>query len=112
VVNTTQSLRLEEVCDYLLNTLNEVLHGFSVEFKTALGSDQATVLETFRQLESRCEDKTGVLLSSSISRTEAELLLNCSRLCRKEFDPDEFETRLGFSLDHAKLVEDALAGLV
>lgn len=111
-MNTTQSLRLEEVCDYLLNTLNEVLHGFSVDFKTALGSDQATVLETFRRLEIRCADKTGVLLSSSINRAEAELLINCSRLCRKEFDPEEFETRLGSSLDHAMLVEGALAELV
>jgi hypothetical protein len=112
VVNTTQSLRLEEVCGYLLNTLNEVLHGFSVDFKTALGSDQTSVLETFRRLESRCADKTGVLLSNSINRPDAELLLSCSRLCRKEFDPEEFETRLGSSLDHAKLIEGALAELV
>ena len=112
MANMGQSLRLEEVCDYVLNTLNEVLHGFSVDFRTALGSDRDAVLETFRQLENRCADKTGVLLSSSINRTEAGLLLNCTRLCRKEFDPEEFETRLGSSLDHAMLVEGALAELV
>jgi len=112
VVNGTGSLCLSHVCDYLLNSLNEVLNGFSVDFNAALGTDRTTVLESYRQLKNRCADEPGALLSSSLNRNEAEMLVNCSRLCRKEVDSEEFQTRLGISLEDAMLVEDALANLI
>lgn len=112
MVNGTGSLCLSHVCDYLLNSLNEVLNGFSVDFNAALGTDRTTVLESYRQLKNRCADEPGALLSSSLNRNEAEMLVNCSRLCRKEVDSEEFQTRLGISLEDAMLVEDALANLI
>jgi hypothetical protein len=103
---------LEDVCDYLLNMLNEVLHGFPVDFKLALGAEQGAVLEMYRSLEGWCAGGTSRSLSSCIDQANANVLLSCSRLCRQEFEPDEFETRLGSSMERAKLIEGALAELI
>jgi len=92
--------------------MNEVLHGFPVDFKSALGIDRATVLATFQKLNSYCSAQLAQSLPDSIDPSDADVLLACSRLCRQEFDSDEFETRLGSSLERAKLLEGALAELV
>ena len=98
---------LNASCDYLLNTLNEVLHGFPVDFQKALGCEQQHVLEVFRKLGACCQSGR-----ACVDASDARLLLNCSRLCREELDGDEFETRLGVGIERALQVEKDLSMLL
>lgn len=94
-------------CDYLLNTLNEVLHGFPVDFQNTLACEQEHVLEVFRKLDACCQSGR-----PCIEVSDARLLLTCSRLCREQMDADEFETRLGVPVEHALLVERDLSTML
>ena len=98
---------LNASCDYLLNTLNEVLHGFPVDFQNTLGCEREHVLEVFRKLDACCQSGR-----PCIEVSDARLLLTCSRLCREQMDADEFETRLGVPIEGALLVEKDLSVLL
>jgi hypothetical protein len=107
MTNVTSSV----VCDYLLNSLNEVLHGFPVDFQATLGYGREHVQEVFSTLDARCKP-AGRLISECVDRSQVILLLACSRLCREELDADEFETRLGISLERALEVEAEISTLL
>ncbi len=95
--------KIREHYDYLLNVLNEVLNGFSVDFEGVLKTPKQDVVSLFKKL-----DKGG---HYELSSEEARLLLNCSMACLREFDASEFETRLGVTPVRAQQVNQVLASL-
>ena len=100
--------RLSEVsCIYLVNALNEVLHGFSVDYVQALGTAQSKIFELFQKLTALCQESGFGLEKLSVA--EVQLLLKCSKLCLAEIDAQEFATRLGESAETALKVNDQLS---
>lgn len=99
--------RLSELsCIYLINALNEVLHGFRVDYVQTLGTLQSKVLEIFQRLTALCQGDGFALEVLSVE--EAQLLLKCSKLCLAEIDTQEFATRLGESTETALHVNEQL----
>ncbi len=88
-----------QLCIYLINVLNEVLHGFSVDFVQTLGTTQGRVFEMFQRLKTACESE-GLSLEL-LSAADARLLLRCSEVCLAEIDMEEFSTRLGETAETA-----------
>jgi hypothetical protein len=97
-------------CGYLLNLLNEVVHGLPVDFEADLKVEKEEAVRLFQKLDncSTAENKTERLLSTA----DARLLLNCANRCLREFDESEFETRLGVSLADARHVGSLLSEIV
>lgn len=95
-------------CGYLLNSLNEVLNGFRVDFDTALKVRREDVSALYEKLDHRCRAGFESAERDRISSREAYLLLKCSLLCSSEFDGSEFETRLGESQANAQSINETL----
>jgi hypothetical protein len=66
-------------CDYLPNLLNEVFHGFPVNFEADLKTEEEEAERLVQKLDScsAAGDKPENLLSAK----DARLLLNCASLC-------------------------------
>ena len=96
----------EPSCVYMNNVLNEVLNGFEVDFETMLGTKRERILEIFKSLRLACDE--GKPIEKQLSREDVKFVLRCSNLCLQEIDADEFETRLGESVEEAMLANEAM----
>jgi hypothetical protein len=87
-----------------MNVLNEVLHGFKVDYEGMLGTTREDINKLFQRLDLLSNEKEAVALSEPESR----LLLKCSNLCLNEIDEDEFDTRLGELPEQARQFNERL----
>ena len=84
---------------YLANILNEVLHGFAVDYESELGTSRSDLFKLFKKALARDHEQSVDV--SAFSLEEAQLLLKCSHLCLREIEDWEFRTRFGIPRETA-----------
>ena len=97
--NTWQSME-----PYLHVVLNEVLHGFSVDYAKQLGTTPAELTGLFDKVHN-------VTSEQMLLPKEAGLLGRIAQLCDEELGTDEFQTRTGYTLEESQQMQAQLERL-
>ncbi len=80
---------------YLNNILNEVIHGFAVDYEKQLNTTRARLITLFEKVHRIDSERL-------FTPGEALLLVQVAKLCDEELGIEEFFTRTGYTLEESQ----------
>jgi len=98
----TLTLTRDEIV-LLSNCLNEALNGFAIEdMERKLGGTREQLDAIFGELNQKYAENHSADSMLQLGSADTKILANAIEVCIAELGPDEFSTRVGYSLQFAR----------